>query len=76
VALVDHLESLDAVARAQDPRDRRSKVIVATPHGQALYRQATAAIQVSADRSLHNLTPAEREQLRSLLRRIAFEPAN
>ncbi|SEN38587.1 transcriptional regulator, MarR family [Cryobacterium luteum] len=75
VALVDHLENLGAVTREQDPRDRRSKVIVATTAGLLLYRQARAVIQAAEDRSLQGLSPAEREQLRSLLRRIAFEPA-
>ena len=75
VALVDQLEDRGAVVREQDPRDRRSKVIVATPSGHALYRQAQAVIETAEDHSLRNLTPAEREQLRSLLRRIAFETA-
>lgn len=75
VALVDHLENRGAVTREQDPRDRRSKVIVATPDGHALYRQAVAIIQKAENRSLRSLSPAEREQLRSLLRRIAFEQA-
>ncbi|WP_240607179.1 MarR family winged helix-turn-helix transcriptional regulator [Cryobacterium aureum] len=75
VALVDHLEDLGAVTREQDPRDRRSKVIVATLAGRVLFRQAAAVIQQAEDRSLQALNPAEREQLRSLLRRIAFEPS-
>lgn len=75
VALVDHLEHRGAVSREPDPRDRRSKVIVATPAGRELYRQAGAIIQAAEDHSLRGLSPAEREQLRSLLRRIAFEPA-
>lgn len=73
VALVDHLEGRGAVTREQDPRDRRSKVIMATPAGRVLYRQAAAIIQAAEDRSLRGLSPVEREQLRSLLRRIAFE---
>ncbi|TFB70598.1 MarR family transcriptional regulator [Cryobacterium glaciale] len=75
VALVDHLEDLGAVTREQDPRDRRSKVIVATLAGRVLFRQAATVIQQAEDRSLQALNAAEREQLRSLLRRIAFEPA-
>lgn len=74
VALVDQLENRGAVTREQDPRDRRFKVIVATPAGRVLYRQAAAVLQEAEDRSLHNLSADEREQLRSLLRRIAFEP--
>ncbi|MFC5929449.1 MarR family transcriptional regulator [Cryobacterium melibiosiphilum] len=73
VALVDHLENRGAVTREQDSRDRRSKVIVATAAGRILYRQAAAVIQAAEDDSLRDLSPAEREQLRSLLRRIAFD---
>lgn len=76
VALVDQLENRGAVIREQDPRDRRSKVIVATLFGHALHQQAVAVIEEAEDRSLRNLTPAEREQLRSLLRRIAFETSS
>ncbi|WP_241985350.1 MarR family winged helix-turn-helix transcriptional regulator [Cryobacterium sp. TMS1-20-1] len=76
VALVDHLENRGAVTREQDPRDRRSKVIVATTAGRVLYRQARAVIQKAEDQSLRDLSTAEREQLRSLLRRIAFEPGH
>jgi len=75
VALVDLLENRGAVTREQDPRDRRSKVIVATPGGRELYLQAAAVIQDAEDQSLRDLSPTEREQLRSLLRRIAFETA-
>ncbi|TFD59761.1 MarR family transcriptional regulator [Cryobacterium sp. Hh7] len=74
VALVDHLENRGAVTREQDARDRRSKVIVATPAGRDLYQRAGAIIRAAEDRSLRGLSPAEREQLRSLLRRVAFEP--
>ena len=74
VALVDHLENRGAVTREQDPRDRRSKVIVATPSGRELYRRAVAIIEQAEDLSLQGLSPLEREQLRSLPRRIAFDP--
>ena len=50
-------------------------MIVATPAGRVLYQQAAAIIHEAEDHSLRNLSPSEREQLRSLLRRIAFEPA-
>jgi DNA-binding MarR family transcriptional regulator len=75
VALVDHLENRGAVTREQDPRDRRSKVIVATAAGRELYRTAVSIIQQAEDRSLQGLSSTEREHLRSLLRRIAFDPA-
>jgi DNA-binding MarR family transcriptional regulator len=72
VALVDQLERRGAVAREADPRDRRSKVIVATAPGRKLYKQAEAIIRKASDESLAQLNEQERETLRDLLRRIAF----
>lgn len=72
VTLVDALEQGGLVARAPDPRDRRSKVIRPTPAGQDLYRQAAEAVRTAEDVSLAALDGAERDQLRGLLRKIAF----
>jgi DNA-binding MarR family transcriptional regulator len=73
VALVDQLEARGAVVREADPRDRRSKVIAATPAGRQLYTRAAAIVQEAEEHALHRLNAAEREQLRSLLRRIALD---
>lgn len=72
VALVDELEQRGLVLRAPDPRDRRSKVIRATAAGTELHRRASAAVRAAEDTSLARLDSAERDQLRGLLRRIAF----
>ena len=72
VALVDQLERRGAVTRETDPRDRRSKVIVATTAGRNLYKRAEGIIRRAEDQSLSTLSPQERETLRDLLKRIAF----
>jgi DNA-binding MarR family transcriptional regulator len=76
VALVDELERRGAVTREADPRDRRSKVIAATPEGRRLYKQAFGLVRTAEEHSLGELSPEERGLLRSLLRRIAFESAD
>ncbi|KQV05127.1 MarR family winged helix-turn-helix transcriptional regulator [Leifsonia sp. Root112D2] len=75
VALVDQLEQRRAVTREQDPRDRRSKGITATDEGVRLHDEARNAIRRAEAESLAPLDTGEREQLRALLRRIAFDAA-
>lgn len=72
VALVDQLEKRGAVKRQADPRDRRSNIITPTAAGKRLYAEAAAVVAAASDASLGALSPAEREQLRSLLHRVAF----
>lgn len=72
VSLVDALEQRGLVFRAPDPRDRRSKVIRATAAGAELHQRAAAAVRVAEDASLASLDGPERDQLRVLLRKIAF----
>ncbi|NUL44489.1 MarR family transcriptional regulator [Cellulosimicrobium funkei] len=72
VALVDNLEQRGAVLRETDPRDRRSKIIVATDAGRDLHARALRILEDSEDYTLSTLSPRERKQLRSLLLKIAF----
>lgn len=74
VSVVDALESAGLVRRQTDPGDRRSKVIVATPEGEALQARAAVAAAESADLALSALTSAERQELRTLLTKVAFTP--
>jgi DNA-binding MarR family transcriptional regulator len=72
VALVDGLEAAGLVAREPDPADRRANLITATDQGRKLAAAAHEALS-TAERALHaNLTEAERADLASLLRRVAF----
>lgn len=72
VALVDDLQDRGLVVREPDPADRRTRVIVATEAGQALFRRAQRATR-AAERELHaNLDDEERWALTRVLRRIAY----
>ena len=73
VALVDGLESRGLVVREPDASDRRSNVIVGTPEGIALYERAAKVVAAAEAKSLSSLTESERNQLRELLARVAFE---
>lgn len=72
VALVDKLERRDAIRREPDQRDRRSKVVIATKKGQRIGADADKRINQAENGSLAPLNNQEREQLKALLRRIAF----
>lgn len=72
VSLVDALEQRGLVLRTPDPRDRRSKVIRPTAAGAELHQQAASIVRAAEDASLAPLDGPERDQLRELLRRIAF----
>ncbi len=74
VALVDELESAGYVRREADPTDRRSKAIVASPEGERLYARAADLTRRAEERALAALTPAERDQLRALMTKVAFAP--
>ena len=68
VGLTDELESAGLVQRTVDPGDRRRNLLSLTRSGRALYAKATkVAAGVEGD-LLSSLTPAERVQLRRLLR--------
>jgi DNA-binding MarR family transcriptional regulator len=72
VALVDMLEDRGVIRREPDPRDRRSKILVATDDGLALYAKASQRTQEAEERTLQALSLAERDQLRELLAKIVF----
>jgi DNA-binding MarR family transcriptional regulator len=76
VALVDQLEKSGFVSRQSDPQDRRSNIIAPTESGLELYARANIAVATAQDGALQALTHAEREQLRQLLARIAFDADN
>ncbi|MEO7017060.1 MAG: MarR family transcriptional regulator [Leifsonia sp.] len=72
VALVDELETRGLVERVSDPRDRRSKVVVATSEGRKIARAATGATR-QAEARLHNqFTADQRADLLASLKILAF----
>ncbi len=73
VTIIDGLEEQGLVTRRADSSDRRSKVIVATAKGVALAASARQAARDAEDEALAGLSNEERDQLRALLRKAAFE---
>ena len=72
VALVDGLQSRGLVERQPDPADRRANVVVATDAGRDLFARAAEGAR-EAELGIHaGLSEAERDQLTTLLRRLAF----
>jgi DNA-binding MarR family transcriptional regulator len=71
VYLLDELEEQSLVERIRHPQDRRAFLIHLTDGGRDVQRQAAAALAGAADTLLTPLDPAEREQLNSLLARVA-----
>lgn len=72
VTLVDELERRGLVRRETDPADRRNKIIVATPRGEEVYGMAQNAAREAEDAALAALSIPERDQLRALMRKVAF----
>jgi len=72
VALVDDLQSRRLVIRQPDPSDRRANVVLATEEGRALYALATSSVAAAQDALLNGLSRPDRDQLTTLLRRLAF----
>ena len=72
VALVDELQRRRLVERRPHPEDRRANVVVATPAGRSVAAEARRSTE-EAEAIVHAaLSPGEREQLATLLRRIAY----
>jgi DNA-binding MarR family transcriptional regulator len=70
VALVDLLEERGLARRRPHSADRRQKLVAVTPAGRRLYAQVRVDVEYSLDDVLADLSPDERELLRSLLHRI------
>lgn len=73
VPLVDGLEARGLVERHPDPNDRRSKLVAGTTEGRKLYQKARRVTAEGESATMSHLSTAERETLRELLFRIAFE---
>jgi len=69
--MTQRMEAAGLVTRARDDTDRRIMRILLTPAGEVLRDQVPAALDRVNARSLTGLSPAERQQLTALLRRVA-----
>lgn len=74
VSLIDQLESAGLATRRPSETDRRARVIAITPKGRRLLKRSREMIVETEDELLVGLTPGERTELFSLLRR-ALESA-
>jgi DNA-binding MarR family transcriptional regulator len=71
VALVDELQDRGLVKRVENARDRRIYSLVLTTEGRELLERIGRVARVHQESLLTSLTTDERDQLASLLRRIA-----
>ena len=67
--LLDDLCGAGLVERCADPADRRVRRIAATDAGRALLGQVERRVADAEDDVLHDLTPQQRDTLRTLLAR-------
>jgi DNA-binding MarR family transcriptional regulator len=70
VALIDDLEDKGYVTRQRHPRDRRAFLVHPTGAGRAAKAAAIQILDEQQRRYLAPLTPAERDQLGALLKRL------
>jgi MarR family transcriptional regulator, lower aerobic nicotinate degradation pathway regulator len=75
VALIDDLEDKGYVTRQRHPRDRRAFLVHPTGAGRAAKTAAIRILDEQQRRYLAPLTPAERDQLGALLKRLHTPPA-
>ena len=71
VKLIDELEARGLAERRVDPQDRRRRAVHLTDQGRETLDQARAAANRTVDEVLAPLDQAERDALRSLLRKLS-----
>ena len=75
VALLNDLEADGYIHRTPDPKDRRRNSVVLTAEGRAILARFDRMVIEADDTLLKSLSPAEREQLATLLKRIMRTPS-
>jgi DNA-binding MarR family transcriptional regulator len=73
VALVDSLEARGLARRERNPDDRRAYLLQITPKGRRIHRRAEEVMAKAERRLLSSLDEGEREQLLSLLSKVAID---
>lgn len=73
--LLERLVQQGLAARAEDPQDRRTRVVTLTPAGEQIVRDSIAARQGWLDRLAELLTPAEQEQVNAALQLLIAKTA-
>lgn len=75
VAILNDLERAGYVSRERDPGDRRRNSVTMTAEGAQALVRFDGAIADAQDGMLSSLSPAERDQLLTLLERLAAPAA-
>lgn len=70
VGIADELEKAGYVRRERDPADRRAYAVTITAPGRRALAKAEKSIPEFLDRTFAALTPAERDQLTTLLGKL------
>lgn len=70
VGIADDLERAGHIRRERDPEDRRAYAVTITAAGRRALAKAEKAVPAFLDRTFAALTPAEREQLTTLLGKL------
>ncbi|MFK0171002.1 MarR family winged helix-turn-helix transcriptional regulator [Streptomyces sp. NPDC090306] len=70
VGYLDTVEQRGLVRRTRDPADRRRQLVELTAEGEKLQRRLQAVAERSQEEFLHDLSPAERATLITLLRKV------
>jgi DNA-binding MarR family transcriptional regulator len=65
------LEAKALIDRAEDPADRRNKLLTLTPSGRALYQKIVPLVRAREDYLLEALSESEREILDGMLDKLA-----
>ncbi|MFD5828635.1 MarR family winged helix-turn-helix transcriptional regulator [Lentzea sp. NPDC060358] len=69
--LLDNMETQGLLVRQPDPADRRARQVLITEKGTRSLDEARARLGVAEAQLLADLDPAEEQQLRMLLERVA-----
>ncbi|AXG82964.1 MarR family transcriptional regulator [Streptomyces paludis] len=70
VGYLDTLEERGLSRRTRDPADRRRQLVELTPEGEELQHRLLALAERAQEALLHELSPAERTTLTTLLRKV------
>lgn len=70
VPAIDHLEGRNLVVREKKPGDRRTYELRLTKEGERIFAMLTKAVYEHEETVAKNLTPEERNQLITLLKKI------
>lgn len=73
--LIDRLEKKGLVRRVRSESDRRQVWCRITPAGERVLAQLDSAVEAYDVAAVRELSPADRDQLATLLDRISWEPA-